>query len=113
MSLYYEAAAAITNEKGAGGSLKSRIYANKSSKHSPAQIYALVSETTKWSAILKEVIEKSGILSAEKKVSAAPRNHDSTADTGISSTMCLLYCLFTISYFLRKELQHPKITLFR
>ncbi|KAF2673160.1 putative NOL1/NOP2/sun domain protein [Microthyrium microscopicum] len=68
MSLYYDAVAVISNEERVGGSLKSRIYANKSSKHAPAQIYALVSETTKWSAVLKEVIEKAGILKIEKKL---------------------------------------------
>jgi putative methyltransferase len=68
MSLYLEAVAAITNQERIGGSLKSRIYTNKKTKHSPAQIYALVSESTKWSPILKEVVEKSQILGYEKKV---------------------------------------------
>ena len=63
-----EAAAAITNIEKTGGSLKSRIYTNKKSKNPPAQIYALVCESTKWSPILKEVVEKSQILGYEKKV---------------------------------------------
>src|SRR5258707_6433955 len=70
MSLYVEAIAAIENVEKVGGSLKSRIYGNKTTKNQPAQIFALVSETTKWSSILKEVIEKSQILELEKKVFA-------------------------------------------
>jgi 25S rRNA (cytosine2278-C5)-methyltransferase len=68
MSLYYEAAAVIENVDKVGGSLKSRIYADKNSKNPPAQVYALVSESIKWSPILKDVIEKSQILPLEKKV---------------------------------------------
>jgi 25S rRNA (cytosine2278-C5)-methyltransferase len=68
MSLYLETAAAITNEEKSGGSLKSRIYANKKTKHPAAQIYALACESTKWSPILKEVVEKSQVLGHEKKV---------------------------------------------
>lgn len=68
MSLYYEAAAAIANAENVGGSLKSRIYGNKKSKAPPAQIYALVSETTRWSLVLKDVVEKSGVLKLERKV---------------------------------------------
>ena len=68
MSLYHEAAALLANSENTGGSLKSRTYAKKDLKNSPAQIYALVSETTKWSPVLKQVVEKSEILKYEKKV---------------------------------------------
>jgi putative methyltransferase len=68
MSLYAEAAAAIENIENIGGSLKSRIYSNKNTKNQAAQIYALVIEATKWSPVLKEVIEKSQMLDYEKKV---------------------------------------------
>lgn len=68
MSLYYEAAAVLANPDRAGGSLKSRIYKQKDLKSSPAQIVALVTEASKWSAVLKEVIEQSGLLAEEKKV---------------------------------------------
>ncbi|KAJ9664110.1 hypothetical protein H2201_005350 [Coniosporium apollinis] len=68
MSLYYEAAAILANADNIGGSLKSRIYGKKNIKCSPAHLYALISETTKWSAVLKEVVEKSGILREEKKL---------------------------------------------
>ena len=68
MSLYYEAADILCNADKAGGSLKSRIYGKKDLKSSPANVYALVSEATKWSAVLKDVVEKSGVLREEKKV---------------------------------------------
>lgn len=69
MSLYYDAAALLQNDVGAGGSLKNRTYANKSSKHPPAKVFALITKTTLWSPYLKEVIDASGILKVERKVS--------------------------------------------
>lgn len=68
MSLYYEAADLLTNAKGEGGSLKSRVYNSNGLKNKPAQVYALASEATKWSPVLKGVIENSRILREEKKV---------------------------------------------
>lgn len=67
MSLYYEAEAVLINADQVGGSLKSRIFGKAGSKHSPAQIFALVSEATKWSPVLKTVVEKSELLQSEKK----------------------------------------------
>jgi 25S rRNA (cytosine2278-C5)-methyltransferase len=72
MSLYYEAAAALANDNNAGGSLKSRIYRQKDIKSSPAQLFAVISEASKWSLVLKDVIEQSGLLAAEKKVDSCP-----------------------------------------
>lgn len=69
MSLYYDAADILANKEKAGGSLKSRIYNSQKLKNNPAQVYALVAESTKWAPVLKEVVEKSGILKSEKKVS--------------------------------------------
>lgn len=69
MSLYYEAATILENADNVGGSLTSRIYGKKGLKSKPTAIYALVTEATKWSAVLKDVVEKSGILKLEKKVS--------------------------------------------
>lgn len=66
MSLYFEAAPFLT--QGQTGSLKSRIFASKLNKSSLTQIYALVTEASKWSAVLKEVVENSGLLLAERKV---------------------------------------------
>lgn len=71
MSLYYEAADVLKAPTTAGGSLKSRIFSKKDFKAAPAQIYALVIETCKWSAVLKEVIEKTGLLGLERKVCCA------------------------------------------
>ena len=68
MSLYHEAAALIQDIDGHGGSLKSRIYNNKKLSSPPKQLYALVTEVSKWSNVLKEVVEKSGLLKAERKV---------------------------------------------
>ncbi|KAF2466429.1 NOL1/NOP2/Sun domain family [Lindgomyces ingoldianus] len=68
MSLYYEAATVLTNPDKAGGSLKSRIYKKEDRKSSPAQVFALVTEASKWSLVLKEVIEKSGLLAEERKL---------------------------------------------
>lgn len=68
MSLYYEAAAVLANTDRTGGSLKARIYKKTDLKSSPAQLYALIAEASKWSPVLKEVIERSGLLAEEKKV---------------------------------------------
>jgi hypothetical protein len=70
MSLYYETATIISRSPAdaAGGSLKSRVYATKGLKSSAPQVYALATETTKWSIVLKEVVERSGVLAVERKV---------------------------------------------
>ncbi|GME58902.1 Nol1/Nop2 Sun family protein [Neofusicoccum parvum] len=68
MSLYYEAASILQNADNVGGSLTSRIYGKKGLKSKPTAIYALVTESTKWSAVLKDVVENSGILKLEKKL---------------------------------------------
>lgn len=68
MSLYYEAASILQNEENTGGSLTSRIYGKKGLKSKPTAIYALLTEATKWSTVLTDVVEKSGILKLEKKV---------------------------------------------
>lgn len=69
MSLYHEGAEVLVASSSEGGSLKSRIFGRRNIKSTPGQLYALVLETSKWSAVLKEVIEAAGILSIEKKVS--------------------------------------------
>jgi len=68
MSLYFETAEILNQTGSDRESLKSKVYGNKALKSPPAAIYALASEATKWSAIVTEVIEKSGILALEKKV---------------------------------------------
>lgn len=67
MSLYYEAVSILTDET-EGGSLKSRIYNDAAKfKSRPAQLYALITETAKCDAFLKEVIENADILRLEAK----------------------------------------------
>ena len=68
MSLYYEAAGLLSNFSNATGSLASRVYGNKALKSKPAHVFALISEATKWSGILSQVIEKAEVLRLEKKV---------------------------------------------
>lgn len=63
MSLYYESTPFLYQD-----SLKSGVFSGQL-KSKPKQVYALVSETSKWSSILKEIIEKSQILTLERKVS--------------------------------------------
>jgi putative methyltransferase len=70
MSLYYEAASLLSNPDKTGGSLKSRIFNKKDLKNKPAQVFALVTEASKWSSVLKDVVEKSGLLKEERKVRA-------------------------------------------
>lgn len=69
MSLYYETAAILENPDKIGGSFKARIFKKKDLKSKPGQIYALVAEASKWSRVLKDVIEKCAVLGAERKVS--------------------------------------------
>lgn len=68
MSLYYEAAGLLIDLGQQRSSLKSRVYNAKNLKSTSAQLYALVSEATRWSPILKEVVEKSQVLLHERKV---------------------------------------------
>ncbi|RHZ54224.1 rRNA (cytosine-C5-)-methyltransferase RCM1 [Aspergillus thermomutatus] len=68
MSLYYDAVSVLTAPASTGGSFKSRIYSSRNLKSSPAQIYALVIEASKWDILLKEVIEAAGLLKQEPKL---------------------------------------------
>lgn len=68
MSLYYDAAPLLLPQSNQAGSLKSRVFGSKGHKSSPKQIFALVSEASKWSSVLSEVIEKSQLLQLERKV---------------------------------------------
>ena len=71
MSLYYDAAPLLLASSEQTGSLESRVFNSKGNKSPPKQIFALVSEATKWSPVLSEVIEKSQLLQLERKVSAS------------------------------------------
>ncbi|OAQ84573.1 NOL1/NOP2/Sun family [Purpureocillium lilacinum] len=68
MSLYHEAAEILTSSSTEGGSLKSRVFKKKNIKSSPNQLYALVLETSKWSPVLKEVVESAELLKHERKL---------------------------------------------
>lgn len=70
MSLYHETAQ-ILSDTSRGGSLKNRVFGKKGLKSPPAQVYALAVESCRWSGVLKEVIEASGLLS-ERKVRTSP-----------------------------------------
>ena len=69
MSLYYEAANILASSS-QQGSLKSKVFGSRNLKCQPKQIYALVSETSKWSNVLSEVVEKAQLLQHERKVAA-------------------------------------------
>lgn len=68
MSLYHEAAEILTVAKKQGGSLKSIVFGKKSWKSDAKALFALTTECAKWSNVLSDVIEKSGILKVEKIV---------------------------------------------
>ena len=68
MSLYYDAAPLLLPKSDQSGSLKSRVFNSKGHKAPPKQIFALLSEASKWSPVLSEVIEKSQLLQLERKV---------------------------------------------
>ena len=70
MSLYHETAQ-ILSDTTRGGSLKSKVFGKKGLKSPPGQVYALAVESCRWSGVLKEVIEGSGLLS-ERKVRRPP-----------------------------------------
>ena len=63
MSLYYEAASFLSQP-----SVKLRIFNSGALKSSPKLIYSLVTDASKWSLVLKEVIENSELLAYEHKV---------------------------------------------
>ncbi|KAF1954791.1 NOL1/NOP2/Sun domain family [Byssothecium circinans] len=80
MSLYYEAASVLANTDNTGGSLKSRLYRQKDLKSSPAQLFALISEASKWSPVLKDLTPVLALLLTHdlvlsKSGVAAPANH--------------------------------------
>ncbi|MCJ1443615.1 MAG: hypothetical protein MMC23_004114 [Stictis urceolatum] len=71
MSLYYDAASIILDSSKSDSSLKAKVYGSKKIKRSPAQVYALISETSKWNEVLNEVVERSQLLSHERKLTPA------------------------------------------
>ncbi|KAL6720596.1 hypothetical protein ACLMJK_002520 [Lecanora helva] len=68
MALYHDAAPLLVSGEGSENSLKSRVFGCNHLKSQPKQVFALVSEAAKWSPILVEIIEKSGLLHVERKL---------------------------------------------
>ncbi|KAF2216373.1 hypothetical protein CERZMDRAFT_33641 [Cercospora zeae-maydis SCOH1-5] len=68
MSLYHEAAEILASAQKHGGSLKSLVFGKKTWKSDPKALFALTTETAKWSQVLSEVLEKSGVLGVEKNL---------------------------------------------
>jgi putative methyltransferase len=68
MSLYHEASQVLENIRKNGGSIKS-VVLKKTWKSDSKALFALATKASKWSEILKEVLENSGVLKAEKQVS--------------------------------------------
>lgn len=69
--LYHEAASLITVDDDKKSSLKSRVYASKDLKSPAKQVYALLVEASRWSAVLSPIITNIGLLDAESKVKFA------------------------------------------
>ena len=72
MALYHDGSKILSTLSQQSGSLKSRVFGAKTLKSPPTQLYALLSEATKWSPIIKEVVENSEILEQESKVGLLP-----------------------------------------
>lgn len=70
MSLYHEAAKILDVAGKGHTSLKSEIFGKKEWKTDRKTLYAVTSEAAKWSSVLSEVVERSGMLKAEKQVLA-------------------------------------------
>jgi putative methyltransferase len=69
MSLYHEAATILAKVNNGKTSLKAEIFGKKTWKTDGKTLFALTSEAAKWSSILAEVVEKSGLLKIGKQVS--------------------------------------------
>ncbi|KAK4550458.1 hypothetical protein LTR36_000037 [Oleoguttula mirabilis] len=68
MSLYHEAASVLVTARSKSISLKSIIYNKKDWKSDPKTLFALTTEAAKWSEVLSEVLEKSGVLKIERQL---------------------------------------------
>ncbi|KAF2767362.1 S-adenosyl-L-methionine-dependent methyltransferase [Teratosphaeria nubilosa] len=69
MSLYHEAAGVLESARTSGSSIKTLVYGKKTWKSNPKTLFALSTEAAKWSEVLSEVVEKSGVLTVEKALS--------------------------------------------
>ena len=87
MSLYHEAASVLTTARNDQGSIKSLVYSKKGWKSDPKTLFALSTEAAKWSEVLSEVIERSGVLKVEKTVRCIPDCHSFTRADGTYSSL--------------------------
>ncbi|KAI7440278.1 S-adenosyl-L-methionine-dependent methyltransferase, partial [Hortaea werneckii] len=68
MSLYHEAAGILQAVRREQASVKSLVFSKKGWKSDPKTLFALSTEAAKWSDVLSEALEKSGILGVEKQL---------------------------------------------
>lgn len=85
MSLYHEAAQILDKAKKEGGALKSIVFGKTTWKSDAKALYALTIEGAKWSEVLSEAIERSGILKVEKSVRVSRHISRQRADHKYSS----------------------------
>ena len=90
MSLYHEAAKVLASSQAGDTSIKSLVYSKKGWKSDPKTLFALSTEAAKWSEVLSEVVERSGLLNAEKQVRDLTGRSKTIADLS-SSRHCLLW----------------------
>ncbi|KAK6431520.1 hypothetical protein LTR95_012320 [Oleoguttula sp. CCFEE 5521] len=69
MSLYHEAAVILNTVGKDKTSLKNEVFGKKEWKSDKKTLFALTSEAAKWSEVLSEVVERSGVLAREKALS--------------------------------------------
>ena len=67
MSLYYETATFLDPDA-TTASLKSRVFGAKSLRSPSNQVFALASQSAKWSPVLAEVIEHAQLLQHARRV---------------------------------------------
>ncbi|RMX83762.1 hypothetical protein D0869_05061 [Hortaea werneckii] len=67
MSLYHEAAGILQSVRKEQASVKSLVFSKKGWKSDPKTLFALSTEAAKWSEVLSETLEKSGVLGVEKQ----------------------------------------------
>ncbi|KAI7164662.1 S-adenosyl-L-methionine-dependent methyltransferase, partial [Hortaea werneckii] len=68
MSLYHEAAGILQSVRKEQASVKSLVFSKKGWKSDPKTLFALSTEAAKWSEVLSEALEKSGVLGVEKQL---------------------------------------------
>lgn len=103
MSLYHEAAEILEKAKKNGGSLKSIVFGKKTRKTDAKTLFALTTEAAKWSEILSDVVERSGILGVEKAVSVSCQHGSFLSVLTLHQLSPTLALLLTHDLFLSKK----------